>query len=107
MKNKEILLQFRINKIKPNIHYGYWYPSAAWLMVKHPSVTRGSRVWNRIMVAWRRLTVHIEPSPPTNSDEVLSTSLWWSLTYIGSNFNFFQDRARVLARNGMRTIGDL
>jgi len=50
---------------------------------------------------------YIEAITPTNTDEVLTTSLWWSTSFIEVNFNFSADRARELACLGLRTIGDL
>jgi len=35
------------------------------------------------------------------------TTLWWTTSFIGSNFQFSAQRARELARQGMKTIGDL
>jgi len=93
--------------MKPSPQCEYWYPNQAWLMVHKPSASKGSRVWNRIIVAWKKIVKHIELTPPTNMDEVLNTSLGWATNFIGSNFNFSPDRARHLARAGMRTIGDL
>jgi len=105
--NLKILLRFRIFKMKPHPKSGFWFPSKAWLMIHKPSATRGSRIWQRIISAWKIIVKHIELLPPVNADEVLNTSLWWSTSFIGSNFNFSMDRARTLARGGMRTIGDL
>jgi len=72
-----------------------------------PFVTRGSKIWNRISATWKILAKHVDILPSTNADEVLNTSIWWSTTFIGSNFNFSVDRVRILARSGLRTLGDL
>lgn len=101
------LLRYRIHRMKPHPKTGYWFPSSAWLMVHKSSATRGLRVWNKIISAWKRIVKNIELVPPRNADEVLSTSIWWATSFIGSNFNFSVDRARLLARFGMRTIRDL
>jgi len=64
-------------------------------------------VWNHIISAWKKIVKNIELLPSSNASEVLSTSIWWSTNFIGSNFHFSIDRARVLARAGLRSIGDL
>jgi len=79
---------FTLYKMKPNSFQGFGFLFEAWLMVRGHSVSRGSRVWNKITVAWRRFSKHIAFSPPMNDDEVFTTNLWWSTKKIGSNFHF-------------------
>jgi len=45
--------------------------------------------------------------PPTCAAEVLLTNIWWSTSFIGSNFNFSVDRVRALTRAWLRSIRDL
>jgi len=92
--------------MKPLSTGGYWYPNLAWLMVQKPSATRGSHIWNRITATWKILARHIDVLPPPNADEVLNTSIWWSNRFMGTNFNFTSDRACILARSGLCTLGD-
>jgi len=63
ISNLKVLLRYRINKMKPNPSQGFWFSSQAWLMVPGHSVSRGSRVWNRVTSAWKRFTKYIEFSP--------------------------------------------
>jgi len=85
------LLRYRIHRMKPHPKSGFWFSSASWLMVHRPSVSRGSRIWNRIIFAWKKIVKQIKLIPPTNASEVLATSIWWSTSFIGSNFNFSID----------------
>lgn len=71
----KILLRYRIHRTKPLSKTSFWFPSANWLMVHKFSATKGSKVWNRIISAWKRYVQYIEFIPPINADEVLSTSL--------------------------------
>ena len=45
--------------------------------------------------------------PPSNYEEVLLTSPWWSTFYIGRNFGFPAERAAQLAAQGITSIGAL
>ena len=47
---------------------------------------------------------HAQPTCPTNSNEVLVTSLWFSKNFIGHHFGFTLTRAVTLQRAGMDTI---
>ena len=101
------LFRYRIHRMKPDTKRGYWFLSASWLMLHHPSFSQGSIIWNRIISAWKKVIKYIDPSPPSNADEVLSTNFWWASSFIGVNFNFTPKQARDLAKHGLHTIYDL
>lgn len=105
--NFRILFHYRISRMKPHPKSAFWYPNQSWLMIHRHSTIRSLRVWNRITAAWRLIVKYIELASPTNVDEVSTTNIWWATSYIGGNFNFYVEQARKLARQGLRTIGDL
>jgi hypothetical protein len=68
---------------------------------------RGSLVWNRIAMAWKRLLPDIQFVPPTCLDELLGCSLWYCpiVPIIGPGFS--KSRAAVLHQAGMKTYRDI
>lgn len=67
---------------------GTWLAFLQWILVHKFRAIQGSRVWDRIVKSWRKIVRKVEVRPPSNCDEVLTTSLWWSTFYIGSSFGF-------------------
>ena len=102
----QILLRYRMLLVRPQGR-GNWPASPQWILLHKFRATRGSRAWDRIVHSWRRIVGKVVVSPPQNSDEVLSTNLWWSTFYIGGNFGFSQQRAAQLMHRDMCQIHDI
>jgi hypothetical protein len=53
------------------------------------------------------MVCNIEVVPPTNSDEVLGSSLWYTTSFFGYNFGFDSNWAAALSRSGLTSFRDL
>ena len=93
-------------KIKPHA-IGNWLVEAQWALIHKFCATRGSCVWNCIIQAWQKLILKIKMREPINSDEVLTTSIWWSTHYISGNFGFLHQQATSLMHHGLYCISNL
>lgn len=61
----------------------------------------------RVIQAWRLMCPLVEALPPSNYEEVLSTSLWWTNHFFGHNFGASVVRASFFARRGIGQIADI
>ena len=100
--NLQQLLQHRLTSITPTRGGGRWMPSLHWPMIHQFLDPKGSPIWNKILHAWRRLVRESHIRPPSNTHEVLSTSLLWASHYLGGNFGFAKDVAQHLAKQGLQ-----
>jgi len=68
---------------------------------------QGSKIWNRACDAWRKIVGNVRKVAPTNLEEVLSESFWWSefSGQIGPGFS--RIRASQLHKAGLHTVGDV
>jgi hypothetical protein len=96
----QILLRYRLLKIRPHTQGG-WPMASNWVLMQKFRATRGSRAWDRIIQAWRKMSPHLAVRPPVNDCEVLTIHLWWSSFYIGGLFGFSHASAAQLMRNGL------
>jgi hypothetical protein len=78
-----------------------------WFLIHRFKATRDSRAWDRIIKAWRRFIPHLSVQPLVNECEVLTTNLWWTSHFIGSQFGFSHEHATQLMRNDMQQIQDI
>jgi len=93
--------------MKPHLKSGFWFSSLGWLMIQRPFVSRELKGSKNLISTWKKILKHIVLGPPTSATEVLSTSIWLSRSFIGSNFNFFVDRAKDFIKIGLYSIKDL
>jgi hypothetical protein len=73
----------------------------------HVTGFQAYRVWNRLLQAWKKFAPKLDFMAPTNNAEVLSTPLWWTTQFYGSNFGFTYAWAAQLARQGLYFLCDL
>jgi hypothetical protein len=103
--NLQLLLQLKqLLQIRSHTS-SQWAPVLLWCLTPNFHATNGSKVWNRAIRVWKKLSCTIDGVPPRNYDEVLHTSPWWSTFYIGRNSGFPADRAADLVKQGLSNIG--
>lgn len=98
-----ILLRHKLGHIKPN-SAGTWPDSLQWPLLKKFSSPRNSGVWLRMIQVWCHMSPLVEALPPSNYEEVLGTSLWWTTHFFGHNFGASITQANFLARCGIRQV---
>jgi hypothetical protein len=104
--NLQQLLRHKLLQIRAHSS-GQWAPTLLWCLTPNFHASNGSKVWNRTIRAWKKLSGKVVGVPPSNYEEVLLTSPWWSTFYIGQNFGFPAERAAQLAAQGITSIGAL
>jgi hypothetical protein len=104
--NVQHLLRHRILQVYP-VGKGNWPCHVQWITSHRPTIGRGSQVWECIGQAWKRLVQNIDPIPPCNVDEVLSSSLWWMTSFFGMYSGFSRTGAATLMHRGMSQVSDL
>lgn len=80
---------------------GMWPRSLQWALLAKFSAPQGTKLWNRLIQAWRLLSPLVEAQPPTTFEEIQNTQLWWTTHFLGNNFGFTHQRARQLSHNGL------
>jgi hypothetical protein len=98
--NLQYLLQFKLLQVYL-AGKGGWPSHIQWALVNKFTTRKGSRARDKITQSWRRLVPHIQFFSSNNGDEVLSTNLWWTTSYVGMHFGFSRARAATLMRRGM------
>jgi hypothetical protein len=104
--NIQILLCYKIYQTQPAFS-GSWPASPRWILGHKFEAHNGSKGWNRIIQAWRRLTPKLEIFPLRNHDKVLSTPLWYSSHFIGFNFGISPQQAAALSHKGVSILQSL
>ena len=103
----KILLCYRLQGCNPSKKGGKWPHSNNWMLVHGFTSTRGSRIWDKVIQAWKKLVKRTRITEPTNYEEVANTHLWWASHFIGGNFGFNIKRGKHLAKKGLLYIADL
>lgn len=96
----QIFLRNRLLQVQPPGNRG-WPPSLHWTLLAKFSTTTGSRVWNRLVQAWRSLSLQVYAIHPRNFEEVGNTQLWWTTHFLGAAFGFTEARVWELAVVGL------
>ena len=82
-------------------------PSLHWVMLPRFSASRGSRLWHRVIHAWRLTCPALQVRQPENHEEVLNVNLWWTSFFFAQNFGFTLFRARQLSRSGLNHLHNI
>lgn len=86
---------------------GSWPRSLQWALLAKFSAPQGSKLWNKLIQAWRLLSPLVDAKPPTTFEEIQNTQLWWTTHFLGNNFGFTLQRVRQLTHKGLQCLRDL
>jgi hypothetical protein len=98
--NLKNLLRFKLARYQP-YPGNNWTPSLQWFSLPNHAARAGSKVWEQMTRAWKKLAGEIKVTPPNNLDEWLSSSIWWepSVGAIGPLFS--KVWAAAMSRRGL------
>jgi hypothetical protein len=103
--NLHAMIRFRLVSFQP-YSGGRWEPSLEHFTQHKFQARRGSKVWNRIGLAWRALVKDVVPALPRLGVELLNESFWWSSFTPMIGAGFAKSRAATLHRAGLVQIRD-
>ena len=104
--NLHHLLGFKLRHSKP-CNRGKWPTPCTWSLLSEHKKVPGSKLWQRITKAWKKMLPSLTLKPPTTRDSALNQSLWFSTSFSGSQFGFTPERAAELASSGMCLLRDI
>jgi hypothetical protein len=104
--NLHLMLLYRLSSYQA-YQRGRWQPSLEYFTMPNHQSKHGSVVWNRVVVAWKRLLPDLQFTPPTCLDEFLYCNLSHCPTapLIGPGFS--RNKAAALHQAGMRSYRDI